>query len=387
MRIGLLALLLSLLVAGCGGGSGARGDDVAAAGFTNPVIAGQYPDPSAIRAADGSFWLTTTSRAWAPVFPLFRSRDLVNWTRVGGIFERAPDWMAGPFWAPELTRWGADGGVRVYYTARPRGVRDPLPCIGVASAPGPGGPYRDRGRPLFCPPSGAIDAFVLRDEHGRPQLLFRRYRNGGGIWAVPLRSDGLALAGRARLLLAPGPDDGGVVEGPAVVRHDGAFTLLFATGSCCRPPCDYREATARSRSLLGPYVRDPQPLLRDGERLRCDGHGTVVGDGRGRQWLLHHGVLDDDPLNVRRSVVLDPLRWGGDGWPLAGDDGKPIDSGAAPLGVRQRPAPSPTPSLAGTRLDPGWEWPSDAPARARQRDGRIVLRGAPRGAVLARQVP
>ncbi len=163
MRFGLIALLcvLCAAVAGCGGGS----DDAAVrtdravsvpveparmgGGFVNPVIAGQYPDPSAIRSADGTFWLATTSRAWAPVFPLFRSRDLVNWTRVGGVLERAPRWAAGPFWAPELTRWG--GGVRVYYTARPRGQRDPLPCIGAATARRGGGPYRDLGRPLFCP--------------------------------------------------------------------------------------------------------------------------------------------------------------------------------------------------------------------------------------------
>lgn len=358
-------------------------------GFVNPVIAGQYPDPSAIRAADGTFWLATTSRAWAPLFPLFRSRDLVSWQRVGGVLERAPRWAAGPFWAPELIRWG--GGVRAYYTARPRGVRDALPCIGVATAPRPAGPYRDLGRPLACPRSGAIDAFVARDEHGVPQLLYRRYRDGGGIWALPLRADGLALTTprppRPRLLQAPWPQDGGVVEGPAIVRRDGWFTLLFATGSCCRPPCDYREAAARSRSLLGPYVRNAEPLLEDGARLRCNGHGTVVDDGRDRQWLLHHGVLADDPLNVRRNVVLDPLRWGEDGWPRAGDDGRPLDSGKAPLGDGQRPAPPPTPSLAGTRLDPGWEWPWDATAAARQRDGRIVLRGTTRGALLARQVP
>ncbi len=230
----------------------------------------------------------------------------------------------------------------------------------------------------------------MRDEHGTPQLIYRRYRDGGGIWAVPLRADGLALKTarpRARLLQAPWPQDDGVVEGPAVVRRDGWFTLLFATGSCCRPPCDYRTAAARSRSLLGPYVREQEPLLRDGDRLRCNGHGTVVGDGRGRQWLLHHGVLADDPLNVRRTVVLDPLRWRDDGWPLLGDDARPLDSGAAPLGDGQGAAPPPTPSLAGGRLDPAWEWPWDAPAAARQRDGAIVLRGTPAGALLARQVP
>ncbi len=290
--------------------------------------------------------------------PLFRSRDLVNWERVGGLLERAPGWAARA-----VLGAGADalGRARArLFTALPaRHQKCAAPLHRCRDRAAPAGPWRDLGRPLACPPSGAIDAFVLRDEHGVPQLLHRRYRDGGGIWALPLRADGLALApaARARCCSRREPDDGGVVEGPAIVRRDGAFTLLFATGSCCRPPCDYRTAVARSRSLLGPYVRDPEPLLQDGDRLRCNGHGTVVGDGRGRQWLLHHGVLADDPLNVRRTVVLEPLRWGDDGWPRVGDDGRPLDSGATSLGDGQRAAPSPTPSLAGPRLDPGWELP------------------------------
>ncbi|HST42791.1 MAG TPA: glycoside hydrolase family 43 protein [Conexibacter sp.] len=375
-----LLVVLLLFVVGCGGDKGETATTTPT--YANPVIAGQQPDPTVVRDGE-DFLLATTSRAWAPIFPLFRSRDLVNWERIGALLPRAPTWSAAPYWAPELTRF--DGQPRAYYTARLRRDRSRA-CIGVATARRAAGPYRDLGRPLTCPPSGAIDAFVARDEDGDPYLIYRRYRDGGGIWARALRADGLAVQGREHLLLPVTPADEGVVEGPELLRRDGRFVLLFAAGGCCRPPCDYREAAARADRLLGPYERAPRLVLRDGPTLRCNGHGTTVGDGRGRRWLLHHGVLADDPVNVRRSTLLEPLHWDGDGWPVAGDDGLPVERGAAPLGVAQRPPAPTTPDLTTPALDPAWEWPWDRPARAVQRAGRIELRGEPGGAVLARQV-
>jgi hypothetical protein len=384
VRLLLVAVLLALAVVGCGDG-GREGTDSAAttATYANPVIPGQQPDPTVIRAGR-DFLLSTTSRAWAPIFPLFRSRDLVGWERIGALLPRAPAWSAAPYWAPELT--DLFGVPRAYYTARLRRDRSRA-CIGVATADRAAGPYRDLGRPLTCPPSGAIDPFLARDERGDPYLIYRRYRDDGGIWARPLRGDGLAVRGREHLLLPLTPADEGVVEGPELLRRAGRFVLLFAAGSCCRPPCDYRQAAARGDRLLGPYERAPRLVLRDGPALRCNGHGTSVADGRGRRWLLHHGVLADDPVNARRSTLLEPLRWDDDGWPVAGDDGLPVERGPAPFGIAQRPPDPTAPDLAAPRLDPAWEWPWDRPPRVGQRDGQIVLRGDPGGAVLARQVP
>jgi hypothetical protein len=374
--LALAGMLVALLL----GSATARAEPAPA--FTNPVIAGQYPDPTVLRDGTG-FFLSTTSRSWAPLFPLFRSPDLVNWEQIGSVLPRPPAWASAPFWAPELTRWGAE--TRVYYTARLRSDRSRA-CIGVARATAPAGPYRDLGRPLTCPPDGAIDAFVTRDEHDAPYLVYRRFHGDGGIWARQLSEDGLRVRGEAKLLLPLEPDDGGVVEGPTVVRRDGGFVLLFAAGDCCKPPCDYREAAARAPALLGPYERAPGLVLEGSGELLCPGHGTLVDDGRGGDWLLHHGVLADDPANARRNTLLDPVVWGEDGWPRIGADGLPLLRGTAPLGVAQRPPPPLTPNLRAAHLDRAWEWPWDLPARTRQRDGRITLGGEPRGALLARQV-
>lgn len=46
--------------------------------FTNPVIRGDVPDPSVIRIGD-TYYAAGTSSEWAPQYPLFTSKDLVNW--------------------------------------------------------------------------------------------------------------------------------------------------------------------------------------------------------------------------------------------------------------------------------------------------------------------
>ena len=52
--------------------------------FTNPVIRGDVPDPSVIRIED-TYYATGTSSEWAPFYPMFTSKDLVNWKQVGHV--------------------------------------------------------------------------------------------------------------------------------------------------------------------------------------------------------------------------------------------------------------------------------------------------------------
>lgn len=370
----LLAALVVMLVAACGSSGTARPT------YTNPVIAGQYPDPTVMR--EGSdFYLAATTRAFVPAFTLFHSRDLVNWTPIGGVLPQAPLWTSGRFWAPEFSRWG--NATRIYYAALDHAQ---VHCIGVALANTPAGPYQDLGRPLYCPASGAIDADVADGPHGTRYLVYRQMDKPGGIWAIELTANGLRVKGKPHELLKPAAGDHGVVEGPEVVQHAGYDYLFFAGSNCCKPPCDYFEGVARSRSLLGPYVRARQPALRGSSALRCPGHGDLVTDQNGDSWFILHAVLPDDRVNARRQPVLEPLRWAASGWPVLGDNGTPMTTAAAPLGVAQKVTRVHAPDLEATTLDPLWEWPWNRTAFARPSSRGLTLSGNPATAELARQV-
>ena len=87
--------------------------------FTNPVIHGDVADPSILRI-DDTYYATGTSSEWAPYYPVFTSKDLVNWKQTGHVFEQQPEWTKSSFWAPEW--YQHKGKVYVYYTERKRSM-------------------------------------------------------------------------------------------------------------------------------------------------------------------------------------------------------------------------------------------------------------------------
>jgi beta-xylosidase len=99
--------------------------------YTNPVQAGDYPDPSVIRVGK-NFYATATSSEWGPEFPILHSRDLVNWNIVGVVFPKRPEWSVGNYWAPEI--WQENGKFYIFYVAR---RKDGPLCIAAATAAKP----------------------------------------------------------------------------------------------------------------------------------------------------------------------------------------------------------------------------------------------------------
>jgi xylan 1,4-beta-xylosidase len=284
--------------------------------WRNPLFAADFPDPSVARIGD-VYWAAATSTARTPGFPLMRSTDLLHWEVAGAIFSAPPAWTSDSLWAPDLVV--EPSGVRVYYTARRRG--GPL-CIAVASAPAPTGPYTDHG-PLECQAAGSIDPAFVRDTGGRPYLLWKEDGNAVGrpsrIWARRLRPDGLGLVGRRRVLLRNASRwEGSVVEAPEIVPH-GHRLYLFYSGNAYgpAPACRYALGVARSRSIFGPWRRDPDnPILRSNRSWRCPGHAAAVADAAGRLFVLYHAYRGPatDP-QTPRLLLMDAVDWGRDGWP------------------------------------------------------------------------
>jgi len=335
--------------------------------FTNPVIPGDHPDPTVMRDG-GLFYASATSDSWAPIFPIFRSSDLVNWTQVGAVLPRAPAWATGSFWAPELVRW--NGRVFAFYSATERSGPH---CIGVATARRPEGPWKDGGR-VLCRSIGAIDPAPVTDTDGSHWLVYRAMGPGNGLWAARFSLRILRLVGpRYPLLFPDQPWERGVVEGPTVARVGGLWYLFYAGGSCCSPPCSYSEGVARAPTLRGPYLKDPgNPLLRSGNGWKCAGHGTLVWAGNELR-MLHHATRQGD-RSGRRTTMLDPIAFGADGWPQIGGDGEPVEEGLSPMGALQTPSAGGfSDAFDGTSLAPGWEWPLFRPPAVRVGKGSLML--------------
>jgi len=319
---------------------------------TNPIVPGDHPDPTIIRVGD-SYWTASTSGDWAPEFPLFRSTDLRHWTAAGVIFPQSPSWASGSFWAPELVN--DRGRILVYYVGRKRG--GPL-CVAAATADRPEGPYADRG-PLVCQTDGSIDPAMARDERGHPFLVWKEDGNSIGrptpIWAQPLTDDLIHVTGTPTQLIVNDPAtwEGGVVEAPYIMRHDGHFYLFYAGNACCGAACRYAEGVARAEHLLGPWTKDPaNPIIRPNSNWRCPGHGTAVETASGEDYFLYHAYPAAGTVYLGRESVLDQITWS-DGWPII-NGGTGPSGGSADVNTKE---PTFTDNFSEPSLDAGWQWP------------------------------
>jgi len=356
--------------------------------YTNPVLPGDYPDPSVVRVG-GDYWATATTSEWAPIFPILHSRDLVNWTQAGAVFEAPPAWSAGSYWAPEISNDGTR--FLVYYTAR---KKDGPLCVAVATALKATGPYTDHG-PLVCQDAGSIDGAPIRDENGRRYLVWKEDGNSRKqptvIWAQQLSANGTALEGEPHELLRNRADwEAHLIEGPYVLKRDGWFYLFYSADACCGRACEYKLGVARARQLLGPWERNPaNPILDGNTRWQCPGHGSVVETADGRDFLLYHAYRTGDFQFVGRQGLLDAIAWIAEGWPtINGGQGpsitapvplaSPLDKAGRELEASKGEPAEFADDFAGPRLRPGWQWPWHQPPGAAIAAQWLVLRASGR---------
>lgn len=344
-----------------------------AATFSNPVLAGDYPDPSVIRTGD-DFWATATTSEWAPLFPILHSRDLVHWEHVGNVFERRPDWSVANYWAPEISEH--NGKFFMYYVGRKRG--GPL-AIACATANNPRGPWTDHG-PMVSQDAGSIDAVPVTDRDGSRWMIWKEDGNSRKqptpLWIQKLSDDGTKLVGeRKEIMRNDKPWEGALIEGPFVQQRGDYFYLFYAGAGCCGRGCDYAVGVARARNLLGPWEKNPaNPILAENAVWKCPGHGSVVTTKDGRDFLLYHAYDRNTFIYVGRQGMLDEITWNANGWPT-------INNGVGASTNRPSPLPAATPAPASdfsddfsqAKLKPQWQWPVNNEPTIDLSGGKLTL--------------
>lgn len=346
--------------------------------FNNPVIHGDMADPSMIRIGD-TYYATATSSEWAPFYPVFTSKDLVNWQQTGHIFNKQPEWTSSSFWAPELYHH-SNGKVYCYYTARRKS--DNVSYIGVATAPNPTDEFTDHGL-LVEFGTEAIDAFVFEDK-GQLYITWKAYgldKRPIEIVGSKLSADGLSLEGEPFSLLKDDENIG--MEGQYHFKKDNYYYLIYSAHGCCGPFSNYDVYVARSENFKGPYEKySGNPILYgDGGDYTSIGHGTPITTPDGRVYYMCHAYLSGADVYMGRQHVIQEMYIGDDNWPhfTTGNIGRrkqvmPFE------GTVQNKVPDFEDKFDSEKLNVSWTWNYIyADIKTNIKDNKLILSGMPKG--------
>ncbi len=281
------------------------GGDMGNGMYMNPVLGGDYPDPTVLRVGN-AYYMTHSSFNYMPALTVLRSFDLVNWEPVS----YALDEYLGSIWAPDIAE--CDGRYYIYFTVanQDKGEYDNW----VVWAESPEGPWSE---PIDLH-VGQIDPCLVVGDDGQRWLFL------SGGYRVKLTDDGLGIVPGTMEHVYDGwpiPEDwiteGTALEGPKVKRVGNYYYLICAQGGTAGPPTSHMAISARSKSLDGPWENDPDnPLIHTysaQERWRSKGHASIVDTPHGDWWIVYHSY-EKGYLNMGRQTLLEPLTITEDGW-------------------------------------------------------------------------
>lgn len=298
----------------------------------NPVLRGFNPDPSILRVGE-DYYIANSTFQWFPGVSIYHSNNLIDWEFMTRPLDNntllpmrgIPD--SGGVWAPDLSYH--DGKFWLVYSnvKSLRAAFKDTPNF-LTTADSINGPWSD---PVFLNANG-FDASMFHDDDGRHYLVnmvwdHRMYKHQ--FFGIQLREYSETqnkLIGDPKIIWKGTKD--ALTEGPHLYKINGYYYLFCAEGGT---HWAHQEVVARSKTLLGEYVSQPDgPLLSAYEsahnELQKCGHASLLETPNG-EWYIAH--LMARPLHHDNESIIDPkgwcplgretsiqkIKWDNDGWP------------------------------------------------------------------------
>jgi xylan 1,4-beta-xylosidase len=289
---------------------GQRKADLGNGLFLNPILSGDYPDPTILKDGD-DYYMTHSSFDAAPGLLIWHSTDLVNWSPIGPALDRP----LGTVFAPDLVKHGGRYFIYIPFMKAPwsKGLKD-FANIYVIHAPSIRGPWSE---PIDLGIGRLIDPGHVMGEDGRRYLFFNQGKR------VRLSDDGLRTDGPIETVYEGWryPDDwvteAYALEGPKLFRRGDYFYLVSAVGGTGGPPTGHMVIVSRAKSINGPWEHCPHnPIQRTksaAELWWSRGHATCVEGPGGHWYMVYHG-FENGYRSLGRQTLLEPIEWTADGW-------------------------------------------------------------------------
>lgn len=353
--------------------------------FTNPILGGDYPDPTIMRDGE-DYYMTHSAFDYVPGLVVFHSRDLVHWEPISSALNT----FLGSVWAPDICKY--KDKYYIYFTvAYPsdavrakagRNLRPSSRMNFVVTADSPYGPWSE---PVDLGVAN-IDPCHVVGEDGQRWLFL-----SGGKRAK-LTPDGLHVVPGTEEVVYPGwmypaewLTEGLCLEGPKLRKIGDYYYYLNAEGGTAGPPTSHMVVVARSKSINGPWEDSPyNPLIHtyaNSNRWWSRGHGSLIDTPDGRWYCVYH-AYENGFTDIGRQTLLEPVEFTADGWfrPVIKDreglSADPVGPIAAPIANETTNYENPKAALGKFRV--GLEWKSyraNEPERIEHVANGIRLKG------------
>lgn len=291
--------------------------------YLNPVYAKSFPDPFILKFRGEYYAYCTDFWYDGKVFGILKSRNLVNWTEIGGamiLLEHNPPF----YWAPEVIY--SNGKFYLYYSAGNEMRME----IRVAVSDKPDGNFVDSGKRLTFQ-DFAIDAHVFTDEDGQKYLFyatdFLDHSHIGTGTVADKMLDFFTLEGNPRAVTrakydwqvydANRKEKGGVrwhtVEGAFVLKRKGIYYEMFSGGNWQNISYGVSFAITDNinRSEEWEQFSDGEkilPILRTiPEKVIGPGHNSVIRGLNNREiYCIYHRWMENE-----RVLAIDRMDFTG----------------------------------------------------------------------------
>ena len=295
--------------------------------FYTPVLQGCYPDPAITKKGD-DYYMVCSSFAMFPGVPIFHSKDLVNWTDLGGVLNDVTQFnphdtgISQGVYAPGITYNPHNDTFYMIVTAFSGGLNN----IIVKTKD----PKKGWGNPIKLD-FGGIDPSIFFDDNGKGYIVHNDAPDAGKeryeghrvikIWEYDLKNDKV-IPGSDKIVV-----DGGVdpaqkpiwIEAPHLYKKDGKYFLMCAEGGTGGW---HSEVIFKSDNPKGPFIpakNNPILTQRYFEKDRKNkvdwaGHADLI-KGPGDQY---YGVFlavrpnEKNRVNTGRETFMLPVDWSGE---------------------------------------------------------------------------
>lgn len=295
--------------------------------FYTPVLQGCYPDPAITKKGD-DYYMVCSSFAMFPGVPIFHSKDLVNWTDLGGVLNNAAEFnphdtgITEGVYAPGITYNSHNDTFYMIVTAFSGGLGN----IIVKTKD----PVKGWGSPIKLD-FGGIDPSIFFDDNGKGYIVHNDAPDKGKqlyeghrvikIWEYNLNTDKV-IPGTDKIIV-----DGGVdlskkpiwIEAPHLYKKNGKYYLMCAEGGTGD---NHSEVIFVSDNPKGPFKpASNNPILTQryfpkdrGSKVDWAGHADLIQGPENKYYGVFLGIRpnNQDRVNTGRETFILPVDWSGD---------------------------------------------------------------------------